>query len=374
LRSDPYEILGVSGNASQEEIKKAYRKKAKECHPDANPDDPDAENRFKELSEAYAILSDPAKRQKYDMFGASGGAFTDFGFGGFDIFDALRNFAEAFGGGWSGGRRSNSRRVYKGSNLKISVDLTFEEILHGAKKKVSIQRKLICAECGGTGIPEDAREVVCQRCGGMGRIKTVQQTLLGSIPMVYECPDCGGSGKVFSATCGKCSGEGRIDGNETITISIPPGVTGGEPYVVAGKGNAGISGGPPGDLFVFTREVDHEIFQRRNKNLYYRLPLSFSQAALGDKVEIPTIDGEKTTLKIPTGTQFGQNFKIKGRGLPGKNNSSRGDMIVTAFVRTPVKLSREEKELFNKLGEYDESHKSEHEEESLIDRLKDLFT
>ena len=377
---NPYEVLGVPRNATEEEIKRAYRKGAKECHPDANPNDPSAEERFKELSEAYAILSDPQKRQQFDTFGSVGGRDPFAGMGGFDISDALRMFMESFGGGdpFGGGffgERRSSRgrhsRQRKGQDLRVTVEVSLEDILHGVPKKIRLAKKVVCPECGGSGVPAGAKERVCPTCNGSGRIRTVRTTLLGSFSTVVVCPACGGSGVKVSAYCSRCSGEGRINGRDEVELKVPPGVSEGNYVVIQGKGDAGIAGGPPGDLIVFFKELPHKRFSRRGNDLYLRLPLSFPQAALGDEIDVPTLDGKNKRLKIPAGTQFGQTFRIKGCGLPKIHSRSRGDLIVTAFIKTPKKLSKREKELYKQLEKSSDS--SDNDTEDIFERLKELF-
>jgi len=379
---DLYEILGVERGASEDEIKSAYRKRAKECHPDTNRE-PDAENRFKELSEAYSVLSDPNKRRQYDAYGTTGRNGDPFaGMGGFDISDALRMFMEAFNGGdsfgggfFTGGfgQRERASRSRKGNDLRLTVEVSLEDILKGAHKTVKLTKKVVCKECGGSGIPAGAKEKPCASCGGSGQKRTVRNTLFGSMSTIVTCPECGGLGYTVSAYCPKCSGEGRIDGSESVEFDVPRGVSEGNYLVIENKGNAGIAGGSPGNLIVFFKELPDKRFNRRGNDLFYRLPLSFSQVALGDEVDIPTLDGEKRSLKIPSGTQFGQTFRMKHLGLPIINSRARGDLIVTAFVRTPAKLSKREKELYEELASFDEGHASEHEDESLFSRLKDLL-
>jgi len=382
---NPYEILGVQRNASAEDIKKAYRKRAKECHPDANPDNPDAENHFKELSEAYAVLSNPQKRQQFDTFGATGRTADPFaGMGGFDISDALRMFMEAFrggggdqfGGGFFGGatRSRGQSRARKGRDLRVKIEVTLDEILNGAEKKLNYARRTVCKECGGSGVAPGAMETTCPTCRGTGQMRTVRSTMLGSISTIITCPDCGGTGSKVDAYCKKCSGEGRLDGHEQIEISVPRGVSDGNYIIIEGKGNAGIAGGPPGDLAVFFEEIPHERFNRRGNDLYYRFPMRFSQVALGDEIEVPTLDGTTKKLKIPAGTQFGKTFKIKGYGLPKVQSKSRGDLIVSAFITTPTRLSKREKEIYRMLDKASDGKQAETQNEDILERFKDILT
>jgi len=368
---NPYEILGVNREATAEEIKRAYRQRAKECHPDANRDDPQAEVRFKQVSEAYAILKDPAKRQQFDMFGSSGGHSRGggFGFEFFDLSEAMRLFTEAFSGQHSTRR---GRRV-KGKSLHIEVELSLEELYNGVTREITYDRMTPCGECGGTGIPAGAAEKSCQSCNGSGYRKVVRSTLLGSFSSMSTCPDCGGTGRIIEERCQKCSGEGREYKKEKIKIEFPPGAADGNYRVISGMGNAGIAGGSPGDFVAYIKQKHHDTYNRRGDDLYYRLPISFSTAALGDSLDVPTIEGETAKLKIPPGTQFGTTFRIKKKGMPHLNSGGRGDMIVTVYVQTPRKLSRDEKKLFEQLRKFDPEHESEHDSESLFDRLKDLF-
>jgi len=377
---DLYDILGVERGASQDEIKAAYRRRAKQCHPDTNHE-PDAESRFKELSEAYAVLSDPDKRRQYDTYGTTGTGYDPFaGMGGFDISDAMRMFMEAMGGGFGGsffggnfGQQGRASRSRKGSDLRVTVEVELEEILAGGKRQLKISKKVVCKECGGSGIPAGATEKTCPSCNGAGQKRTVRSSFLGSISTVTVCPECNGTGTTVSAFCPKCSGEGRTDGSELVEIEIPQGVSEGNYLVMEGKGNAGIAGGSPGSLVVFFKELPHKVFSRRENDLYYRLPLTIPQAVLGCELEIPTLDGKPHKQKIPAGTQFGQTFKIKGLGLPHLRGKSRGDLIITAFVRTPEKLNKTERELYKKLSEFDESHSAEHDGENIFERFKNIF-
>lgn len=391
MSKDPYKTLGVDRDASMEDIKKAYRKKAKECHPDANPDDPQAEEKFKELSEAYSILSNPQKKQQFDMGGMSGQGFSGgMNYQHIDLSEAMEMFAQAFGGGGMGGdpfdmmsgifgnrtqqRRQSARdRKRRGRDLRISVSLTLEEIFTGVSKTIKVKRKKVCPQCSGAGVPEGAKVRTCPTCQGRGQVKQVRRSILGSSVTITPCPDCGGSGNKYDEICSHCSGTGRIQGQETIKVDIPAGVAEGNYLTVEGKGDSGIAGGPPGNLIVFIREKPHKKFHRRGEDLFTRIPISFSQAALGDTIDIKTIDNKTAKLKIPQGTQFGQALRLKKLGLPKLHSKTRGDLIVTVFVRTPENLNKQEKELFQKLGKFDSKHKSEHEKEDLFDRFRDVL-
>ncbi len=370
MKIDPYEILEVSRQASAEEIKRAYRVKAKQYHPDANPDDSTAEVRFKEVSEAYAILSDPEKRQQYDMFGSvnsrggMGFDFMDFG-----LSEAMRLFTEVITGS-SMGRRGN-RRI-KGKNIQSELEFTLEELYSGATREVKYYRMGTCDECNGTGTPPSADVRTCPACHGRGVRHVMRSTLLGSFTQVASCPDCHGTGKITDQSCENCGGTGRIQVEEKLDVEIPAGADSGNYRIVPGKGNAGISGGPPGDLVVYIRTKKHKTFRRKGADLFYDLPIGFSTAALGDDIEVPTIDGKTAKLKIPPGTQFGTSFRLKKKGMPYLDGGY-GDMIVTAYVRTPRKLSREEKQIFEKLKEFEGEHSNENDREGFFERIKHLF-
>jgi molecular chaperone DnaJ len=373
---NPYEILGVARDASAEEIKRAYRTKAKQFHPDANPNNPDAEVRFKELSEAYAVLSDPEKRQRYDMFGSMNGSGVGgmgFDFMDFGLSEAMRLFTEVITGNSSGANRRT-----KGKNLHYELELSLEELYEGVSRVVEYRRMAHCEECGGTGIPPDAEIRNCPACHGRGVRHVLRSTLLGSFTQVAQCPDCGGTGKIASRHCPKCRGEGRSQTSERIVVEIPAGADHGNYRVIQGMGNAGLFGGPSGDLVVYVKVKPHEKFRRpvesvgKNADLLFNLPISFSTAALGDDIEVPTIDGATAKVKIPAGTQFGTSFRLKGKGMPYLDGGY-GDLIVTVYIQTPKKLSKEEKKLFEQLRKFDSEHATESEHEGFFDRLRELF-
>jgi molecular chaperone DnaJ len=281
--------------------------------------------------------------------------------------------AEAFfGRGFSRGRHSRSRR---GEDLRVLVSVSLEEVLRGTKREIKISHKVVCKECGGSGTPSGAKEISCPGCQGRGQRRTVRSTLFGTLQTISTCPECGGTGTKITAQCGKCSGEGRLDATETIEIEIPPGVSDGGGFVIEDKGNAGIAGGTHGNLVVFIKETPHKVFSRNAGELHYRLPITFSQAALGDIIEIPTLDGKIHQLKIPEGTQFGQNFRLRGMGLPSVESRSRGDLVVTTFIITPQKLSKDEKEYFEKLKEIEKGKPVElpNPDENILEKLWELF-
>lgn len=359
-KKDYYEILGVSRDASQAEIKKAYRRLALKYHPDRNKSK-EAEEKFKEISEAYAVLSDPEKRRLYDMYGHAGiderysqedifrsarfeDIFADLGFGGIDrIFDIF------FGGGAA--RRAPAR----GADLRFDMEITLEEAAKGAEKVVSYRRLETCERCGGSGAEPGSGRVTCPACGGRGSVGFTQRTPFGTYSTFTTCSRCGGEGSIVSNPCRECRGAGRVERVRRLSVKIPPGVDSGARLRLAGEGEAGERGAPPGDLYIVIHVREHEIFKRVGNDLYIEVPITFSQAALGAEIEVPTIDGDSATVKIPSGTQTGETFRLRGRGMPLLNGYGRGDMVVKVVVRTPTKLSKEERELFERLAELEKA-------------------
>lgn len=363
-KRDYYEILGVSKGASQNEIKKAYRKMALKYHPDKNPDDKEAEASFKEAAEAYEVLKDPEKRKQYDQFGHAGMGNGAGGFGGAggagmnmeDIFDQFGDiFGGAFGGGggfssgFSGGGRRR-RTVNRGKNLRIKVKLTLEEIAEGVKKKIKVNKYVKCKECTGTGAEKGSSFSTCNTCGGTGQVQRVSNTILGQMRTASTCPNCGGEGQIITDKCNNCAGNGIVRGEEVMEIDIPAGVEEGMQLSVGGKGNAGPKDGIPGDLIMVIEEKEHEELKRDGKNLHYDLHINFADAALGTSVQIPTVKG-KAKIKIDGGTQAGKVLRLKGKGLPDVEGYGKGDLLVNVNVWTPRKLSGEEKEMLKKLKE-----------------------
>jgi len=361
-KRDYYDILGVSKSSSAEEIKKAYRKLAIKYHPDKNPDDKSAEDKFKEAAEAYEILSNPEKKQRYDHYGhagvggASGGGY---GGGGMNMEDIFSQFGDVFGGGGSpfesffggGGQQSRGgRRVSKGSNLRIKVKLTLEEIAHGTEKKIKVTKQIVCKTCDGSGAKDRSSVSTCKTCGGSGAVRKVTNTILGQMQTTATCPTCNGSGSQITAKCNSCHGEGTVRGEETITINIPAGVSDGMQLSMSGKGNAAPNGGIPGDLIILIEETPHETLKREGNNIVYDLHVSIIDAALGYSAEVPTIDG-KAKIKIEPGTQSGKLLRLKGKGIPEINSYHRGDEIIHINIWTPKALSSEERVLLEKLRE-----------------------
>jgi len=363
-KRDYYEILGLDRNATEEDIKRAYRKLALQYHPDRNPGNKEAEEKFKESTEAYEVLKDPVKRRKYDQFGhvgvgaGAGTGFEGFDFGTFDLGDALRTFMRDFGGfGFEdfdifGERRaSRSRRgPLKGEDLQIKLKLTLEEIATGVEKKIKLKRMVRCSACDGTGADRGTSKRTCPTCHGTGEVRKVSRLVIIQSIIVTTCNLCGGSGEVIEKACSECGGDGRVRDDSTITVKVPAGVTTGNYISLRGAGNYGKRGGPPGDVLVFIEEQEHPYFTRDEDDLIYELAISFPQAALGSEAEIPTLDG-RVNLKIPSGTQSGKLFRMRGKGIPHLHSYGKGDQIVRVLVWTPTSLSAEEKRLLKELSE-----------------------
>ncbi|WAC39471.1 molecular chaperone DnaJ [Pedobacter sp. SL55] len=385
-KRDYYDVLGVAKGASAEEIKKAYRKLAIKYHPDKNPDDKSAEDKFKEAAEAYEILSSPEKKQRYDQFGhagvggAAGGG--GYGGGGMNMEDIFSQFGDIFGGGGGspfdsffggGGQQRGGRRVAKGSNLRIKVKLTLEEIANGAEKKIKVNKQVSCKTCDGTGAKDKGSVSTCSTCGGAGSVRRVTNTILGQMQTTATCPTCHGSGQKITAKCGACHGDGTVRGEETITINIPAGVSEGMQLSMAGKGNAAPNGGVPGDLIILVEETPHETLKREGNNVVYDLHVSIPDAALGASVEVPTIDG-KAKIKIEPGTQSGKLLRLKGKGIPEVNSYHRGDQIIHVNIWTPKALNSEERALLEKLRESPNfKPQPGKNDKSFFDKMKEYF-
>jgi molecular chaperone DnaJ len=384
-KRDYYDILGVSKGASAEEIKKAYRKQAIKHHPDKNPGDKAAEDKFKEAAEAYEVLSNAEKRQRYDQFGhaanaqsANGGGY---GGGHMNMDDIFSQFGDIFGGQGSpfdsffgGGQQSRGgRRVVKGSNLRIKVKLTLEEIANGVEKKIKVNKQVICNTCDGTGAKDRSAFSTCNTCGGSGAVRRVTNTILGQMQTTSTCPTCNGEGSVITSKCTSCHGDGVVRGEETISINIPAGVSEGIQLSMSGKGNAAPRGGVPGDLIILIEEIPHETLKRDGNNVIYDLHISFIDAAMGTSVEVPTIDG-KAKLKIEPGTQGGKILRLKNKGIPEVNSYHRGDQLIHVNIWTPKTLSFEEKELLSKL-QHSPNFKPNpgKNEKSFFERMKEYF-
>ncbi|MCQ2271503.1 MAG: molecular chaperone DnaJ [Bacteroidales bacterium] len=358
-KRDYYEVLGVEKTATADEIKKAYRKKAMEYHPDRNPGNKEAEEKFKEAAEAYDVLSNPDKKARYDQFGHAGmggpGGGYNMDFDLSSIFERFGDLIGGFGGGFGGfsgfgGGGRQGKRVRQGTNCRVKVKLTLEEINSGVEKKLKIQKLIPCEHCGGTGAKDRNSISTCSKCHGSGQVAMQQRTMFGVMQQIVQCPDCNGTGEIIKDKCPHCGGNGVIRGEEVVTINIPAGVADGMQLSMRGKGNAAPNGGINGDLLVLIEEQDHGTFERNGNNLYQNFFISFPQAALGDTVEVPLLSG-KARIKIAAGTQSGQVLRLQGKGLPELNSRIVGDMIVNINVWTPKNLSKEEKELIEKMKE-----------------------
>ena len=382
-KRDYYEVLGVEKGASAEEIKKSYRKKAMKDHPDRNPGDKEAEEKFKELGEAYEVLSDDDKRSRYDQFGFAGvdpnygagqggygGGFGCFGggFGGFGDFGDI--FGDLFGGGST--RRANAQTVpRRGDNVGARLELTFEEAAFGVEKEVSFPRIENCAVCSGSGSADGVIET-CGNCHGTGQVRTTQSFMGMTMQSTAECPHCSGRGKIIKTPCTTCRGKGKVRRNHKVKVKIPAGIDMGQSIRAGGEGNVGYNGGPNGDLLVEISIRNHPIFTRRGMEVYCEVPISFTQAALGAKLQIPTLDG-KEEFEIPEGTQTGKTFTMFGKGIPNVHNPKRrGNHHFTVVVETPTKLTREQKELLQKLDETLDG-KSSPKRNKFFDSLKNFF-
>src|SRR6201996_5970013 len=359
-KRDYYEVLGVTKTSSAEEIKKSYRKVAMQFHPDRNPGDKAAEDKFKEAAEAYEVLSDADKKAQYDRYGHAG--LSNNGRGGYggsnmNMDDIFSQFGDIFGddlfGSFFGGRRGggNSRsRGVRGSNLRVKIKLNYEEIAKGATKNIKVKKYVSCNTCTGSGAKDRNSIQTCSTCGGSGQVRRVTSTFLGQMQTVTTCPTCNGEGSIVTAKCAVCKGEGRVYGEETVSIDIPAGVQEGMQLSVGGRGNAGERGGPPGDLIILIEEEQHPELHRDGLNVAYELHLSFTDAVFGIQAEVPTIDG-KAKIKIPPGTQSGKIFRLKGKGFPGVNSYEKGDQLIHVNVWTPQHVTAEEKAMLEKLSD-----------------------
>ena len=385
-KRDFYEILGVSKAASQEEIKKAYRKVAMQYHPDRNPGDKASEEKFKEAAEAYEILNDPDKKAQYDRFGHSAfsggrGGGGSYG-GGMNMDDIFSQFGDIFGdegfGSFFGGngRRSSGgqARGTRGSNLRVKLKMNFEEIAKGANKTIKVKKHVKCSTCSGSGAKDKNSVQTCGTCQGSGQVRRVQNTFLGQMQTVTTCPTCSGEGTTITSKCTSCKGEGRVYGEETVTIDIPAGVQEGMQLSISGKGNAGERGGAAGDLIVLIEEEAHPQLQRDGLNVAFELYISFPDAVFGTQVEVPTIDG-RAKIKIPPGTQSGKIFRLKGKGFPHVNSYEKGDQLIHVNIWTPQHVSSDEKTMLEKMQESENFEpKPEKNEKSFFDKVREMFS
>jgi molecular chaperone DnaJ len=382
-KRDYYEILGVGKAASADEIKKAYRKVAMQYHPDRNPGDKAAEEKFKEAAEAYEVLSDTDKKSQYDRYGHAGVSGNGRGYsgGGMNMEDIFSQFGDVFGddifGNFFGGQRSRGgqrARGVRGSNLRIKLKLTYEEIAKGVTKNIKVKKYVPCQTCQGSGAKDKGSVQTCGTCGGSGQVRRVTNTFLGQMQTVTTCPTCNGEGTVITAKCGTCKGEGRVYAEETVTIDVPAGVQEGMQLNISGRGNAGERGGPAGDLIILIEEETHKELQRDGLNVVYDLHISFIDAVFGIQVEVPTIDG-RAKIKIPAGTQSGKIFRLKGKGFPGVNSYQKGDQLVHVNVWTPQHVSAEEKAMLEKLN-HSQNFKPhpDKNEKSFFDKMREMFS
>ena len=382
MKRDYYEVLGVSKNATAEEIKKAYRKKAMEYHPDRNPGNHEAEEKFKEAAEAYDVLSTPEKKSRYDQFGHAGMSGNMGGSGGFsgdfDLNSIFERFGDLFGGGFGGfsgfgGGSSQRQRVKKGSNLRITVKLTLDEIAKQTEKKLKIKKMVPCPDCHGQGAKNSSDIQTCPKCNGRGQVMHQQRSMFGIIQQAVVCDMCNGEGTVVKNACSTCGGSGVVKGEEIVTINIPAGVEDGMQLSMREKGNAAPRGGVNGDLIVVIEEIEHELFERDGNNLYLNYFISFPQAALGGSVDIPTLDG-LARVKIAPGTQGGQILRLQSKGLPELHSSRKGDLIVNINVWTPKSLTKEERNLIEKF-EHSENFqpKPSKNEKNFFNKVKQFF-
>lgn len=371
-KMDYYELLSVSRTASADEIKKAYRKQAMKYHPDRNPGDKEAEHKFKEISEAYQILSDAEQRATYDRYGHA--AFEQggrAGFGGFefssgfsDIFDEM--FGEILGGG---ARRQSSQGPIRGADLRYDLDIDLDEAFCGTDKNITIPKSVTCDECKGQGAAAGSPPTECEMCRGGGRVRAQQ----GFFTIERTCPTCQGAGRVIKNPCKKCSGAGRLRQERTLNVVIPKGVEDGTRIRLSGEGEAGLRGGNPGDLYVILSINQHPIFQRDGANLFCRVPIPVTTAALGGTLSVPTIDGDMTEIKVDSGTQSGQRVRVKQKGMSVLRSTSRGDLYVELAVETPVNLTKRQKELLQEFAAEEENSKTHPESAKFIDKVKDIF-
>ena len=356
-KRDYYEVLGVSRGASEDEIKKAYKKMARKYHPDLNPGDKTAEEKFKEVNEAYEVLSDADKKARYDQYGHAGvdPNFGAGGFGGgfdgsFDFGDLGDIFGSFFGGGFGGGRRTNPNAPQRGESIRMSIAISFEEAAFGCEKAVTVERYETCDTCHGNGCAPGTSPEVCPDCHGTGTVQVRRQTPMGVFATSSPCPKCGGKGRIIHQPCKDCRGSGMVRKKKTIQASSPAGIDNGQTISIRGQGNAGKNGGPAGDLLITITVRPHELFRREGTSVLCEAPITFTQAVLGAELEIPTIDG-KVKYTLPEGTQSGTTFRLKGKGIPSINGRGRGDQYVTVYIETPKNLNKEQKEALKKFAE-----------------------
>lgn len=378
-KRDYYEVLGVDRGASPSEIKSAYRKLAMKYHPDRNPGDKEAEAKFKEINEAYEVLSDENKRRQYDQFGHAGmggaGGFNGAGgFGGFD--DIFSDIFDIFGGGFSSSTRSN--RPIKGKNLRVNLNLSFEEAVFGVKKDIKIKRKEECSKCNGTGAVNPSDIHTCGRCNGTGQVRVNQKTPFGVMQSIRTCDQCGGEGKIIANPCSNCAGSGYERRTRKISLNIPAGVDNSSILPLREEGEPGVNGGPRGDLLVYISVEEHPFFERENNDLYCEIPITFVQATLGDEIDIPVLDEKtksitKAKFTIPEGTQPGKVFRLKNKGVNNPNGYGKGDQYIKIKVEVPTNLTEEQKEILRKFGDATGTEVTK-ETKTFWEKVKDYFS
>ncbi|MBO3443195.1 molecular chaperone DnaJ [Clostridium sp. CCUG 7971] len=377
-KRDYYEVLGVDKNADAQALKKAYRKMAMKYHPDRNPDNKEAEEKFKEVNEAYEVLSDDTKRRTYDQFGHEGvngqggfgqGGFSGQGFGGFeDIFGDM--FGDIFGGGFGGGR-ARRRGPERGADIRQDVNITFEEAAFGKKMSIKINRSEECSECSGSGAKPGTSKKTCPTCNGAGEVRTVQRTPFGNIASSRTCSECNGEGEVVESPCSKCNGQGSTRKVKTIEVDIPAGIDDGQMIKLSGQGELGSKGGPRGDLYIVVNVKSHPLFTREGNDIYFDMPITFVQAALGDEIEVPTLDG-KVKYTVPEGTQTGTVFRLREKGIPRLRGNSRGDQYIKVVVDTPRKLNEKQKDILREFAK--ECGEEVHEKKRTFgQKIEDMF-
>lgn len=373
-KRDYYEVLGVTKETSEDEIKKAFKKKAREFHPDLHPDDPECEEKFKEVNEAYEVLSDPEKKQRYDQFGHAGvdpnyGGGADMGgFGGFaDMGDILENIFGGFGFG-GGSSRSSANAPKRGSDLQQSVSISFMEACSGKKQEIKVNRMCVCDSCKGSGADSGTSAEICPDCQGRGSVKTTQRTPFGAISSTKACPHCNGKGKIIKNPCSKCHGLGRVRVQKTISIDIPAGIDDGQIIRLSGQGDCGINGGPSGDLMLSVLVKSHPLFKREGYDIHCDIPVTYMEAVLGSEITVPTIDGD-VKYNISEGTQTGTVFRLKGKGVKKRNRTDRGNQYVKVYVEVPKNLSKKQKDLL-KAFESSLSEKNYAKRQSFFEKLK----
>jgi molecular chaperone DnaJ len=373
MKADYYDLLGVPKNANADDIKKAYRKLAMQHHPDKNPGNKDAEHKFKEISEAYEVLSDDERRAAYDRFGHAAfqqGGGAGAGFGGFEFSGGFADiFDEMFGEILGGGRRGGTSGAQRGADLRYDLEITLEEAFTGSEKNITIAKSVACAECKGQGAAPGTQPVDCPMCKGIGRVRAQQ----GFFTIERSCPSCQGAGRVIKNPCKKCAGQGRTRQERTLAVSIPAGVEDGTRIRLAGEGEAGMRGGGQGDLYVILGIDQHPIFQREGANLYCRVPIPMTVAALGGMIEVPVIDGSTAQVKVDSGTQSGHRNRVKQKGMSVLRSSARGDLYVELAVETPVHLTKKQRELLGEFAEEAAAHKTHPESESFLARVKEML-